>query len=307
MTRAILALAFLASAPAFAGHGHGYGHDHHHQRPGVVRGTLMVQNLTGRQINLYADGAIVASLAPGATPVYLPVGVHELSVRVDGRVLNRITTHIDAYSAASWRVDAPATSELRVHNPLPIPVVVTGPGGATRTIPAYGEAFFAHVPVGSHALTVRRTSGQVLERRSLSVGPWEPAAYSVRPPSTGVVVVDNEQPKDLAIFVDGVRVAWVSGFGETALELSPGYHRLDMVDDCGRYSYTLRSVGVEIDRYDDRRVEVFGGPQPRGPAVSVDMTIHQPPPIKEPTRAGGVRAEGRYETREVAVSVHARP
>lgn len=293
MLSTLIAFAALLAAPAQAGHGHGHGHDRGHehhearcscddhqpQRPSRAWAKLSVRNSTGRHVDLYADGVYLQTLAPGVNDLRLRPGELRLSARVEGRVIERFDYSIAPHQELLWRVDAPSIGQLLIRNPLPMAVNVIGPDGLAHDIPAYGELTLRGVPVGWTSITVRRPGGGLMESRSVEVNPWDLNAMSVRPPSTGLVHVDNDLRRPLRVYVDGRPTSHIAGDGRLTLELTPGFHRVDLVDDNGRYAQTVRSFGVDVDVYAPSRLELDRPMEPQRPnhgsTVSVSMHGHR--------------------------------
>ncbi|MCB9797252.1 MAG: hypothetical protein H6741_31575 [Alphaproteobacteria bacterium] len=289
MLSTLVALAALLAAPAQAGHDHGRSHEHSElrcscdahqpQRPSQAWAKVSVRNSTGRAVDLYADGVYVQSLPPGSSELRLRPGLVNLSARVEGRVIERLSYDLAPRQELMWRVDAPSIGQLLIRNPLPMAVNVIGPDGLAYDIPAYGEITLRGVPVGWASVTVRRPGGGLLETRSVEVNPWDLSAMSVRPPSTGLVYVDNDLHRPLRVFVDGRPTSHIAGDGRLTLELAPGFHRVDLVDDNGRYAQTVRSFGVDVDLYAPSRLEIDRPMEPQrpnpGPTVSVSVHGHR--------------------------------
>lgn len=225
--------------------------------PAAQRAELFVENRTGRMVDLFVDGVRVQSAAPGSMVLRILGGRHTLEARVEGRVISRWTADARPYERVRWAIDAPRVGELRVKNPLPIPVIVEVAGMA-RTVPAYGDLSLAAVPVGRFDMTVRRTSGQVLDVVNFALGPWDPARLVLSPPSRGLVVVENEQNRPLSLYADGRMVGQVMPHQQTTLEMPLGDVRIDLVDETGRYSQLLESVRLRVDPFEPERIEVRG-------------------------------------------------
>lgn len=225
--------------------------------PAAQRAELVVENRTGRVVELFVDGVRVHSAAPGATALRILHGRHALEARVEGRVVSRWTADARPHERVFWPIDAPNVGEVRVRNPLPIAAVVEL-AGVARTVPAYGELVLPAIPVGRHNVTVRRTTGQVLDILDLALGPWDAARMVLSPPTRGLVVVENDQNRPLSLYADGRMVGQVMPFQQTTVELPLGDVRIDLVDETGRYSQLLESVRLRVDPFEVERVEVRG-------------------------------------------------
>lgn len=255
-----LLLALLSVQPA-AAQGHQRPQSKDHQRPshGHVRtGELQVQNHTRRTLDLYVDGAWWCSVTPGKSLISLPQGDHRVRLELDGRLVKRASVDIDPWDISTVRVQAPDSASVRVVNPLPIDVIVELPYGGTHRIAADSSLVLDGMPVGTLDLKVRRVSGHALSSLSVDVDPWDGGSTRVRTPSTGLVELVNNESFDLAIYIDGTRYGRVDAGAARMVELGLGDHRVDLVDERGRYDTTLYSRQIDVQRYSADSVRTPG-------------------------------------------------
>jgi hypothetical protein len=255
-----LLLALLSAHPA-AAQSHERPQGRGHQRPDhahVRTGELQLQNHTRRTLDLYVDGTWWCSVAPGRATISLPEGDHRVRLELDGRLVKRASVDIDPWDASKLHVDAPDSASVRVVNPLPIDVIVELPYGGTHRIAAESSLTLDGMPVGTLNLSVRRVSGHALSNLSVDVDAWDGGSTRVRKPSTGLVELVNNESFDLAIYIDGTRYGRVDAGAVRMVELGLGDHRVDLVDERGRYDSTLYSRRVDVERYAAESVRTPG-------------------------------------------------
>jgi hypothetical protein len=165
--------------------------------------------------------------------------------------------HSERHSHAHSQHQRPAearTGSIRVVNPLPMPVLVELEDGRTRRVESRAETVFTGMPVRTHALAIRRTSGELLDRVDLKVRPDSPATTVVKPPELGLVVVDNNSARPLTVYVNGRRKGTVGAYDRMTLQLGPSSIRLDLVDEGGRTGVLVRSEELKVDLYKTARL-----------------------------------------------------
>lgn len=238
----------------------GHGHVEVVVAPRPSAASLVVVNDTGRPLDISVDGRAWATVWGRSEAIGLPPGNHQIVASVDGRHVDAWSEVFHPRSSRTWRVSAPAFGEVVVSNPLPIPVQVTAWSGATQVVGPRGEVMFTGLPVGGMSFQVTRMSGLPLDGLSVNVDPWAVSSVRVEAPRLGVVWLESRDGRDLAVYVDGRYSGRLAARSALALEVDPGRHRVDLVDDRGRYSQTVDSMTVDVDRYQEARLDVRGEP-----------------------------------------------
>lgn len=281
----LLSGAAIAGPHHRGGHGHVEAHSHgghcDHGRVEVViaprvpsTAALVVVNDTGRPLDISIDGRSWATVYGRSETIGLPPGNHRVVAAVDGRMLDAWSDVFHPRSSRTWRVGAPAFGEVVVRNPLPIPVQVTAWNGATQVVGPRGEVMFTGLPVGGMSFQVTRMSGLPLDGFSVNVDPWAVSSARVEAPRLGVVWLESRDGRDLAVYVDGRYSGRLGARSSLALEVDPGRHRVDIVDDGGRYSHTVESMTVDVDRYQEARLDVRGAPPPAPGGRHGQVSVH---------------------------------
>jgi hypothetical protein len=234
-------------------------------------GLVRIDNHTGRQAELRIDGmpasrlGLTGSLAINESrEVRLPLGRHDL-VLVDARTgseLDRLSFNTIAFRDHSWTAAAPRIGDLVLTNPLPMAVLVEVPGRSDLTLAAGQSRTLVGLPVGSMLVSFHRLGGETLADLRVAVAPYEQARLVVPVPNMGVVEVTNHTGRGAIVRVDGRTTSTLQSGQAQRLSLSPGDHRVELVDERGR---RLESRMVRIDRYVDQRLDLGA------PALSCDM------------------------------------
>ena len=224
----------------------------------VSSGLVRVENHTGRPGDVVADGRLVASLDDGqSAEIVTRLGRVELVLSSHGRALATTSLAVGAYDNLVWRAVAPATGDLLVQNPLPMPVYVTTDNGRSTTVKPYGAATIHAVQVGRTTLTAHRTSGEPLARGTVEVRPYDVARWTVPAPATGLVQIRNDDARALEVWMDGARLSFVNPRGQVTLEVKVGTHRVQLRDTAGRM---LLDTRVEVDGFETAQVRWSQGP-----------------------------------------------
>ena len=240
----LLLATLLTANPALAGHEHSSSR---HVRP-ASQGSVLIDNTTRKTLSIWSDGQFLAAVGSGRTVVRLPEGRVDLVARADDRVVDRISASVRSDRQVSWTVEKPATGILRVENPLPIDVFVELPDGRSRRVEANGSISWAGMDLGDCQITFRRTDGALLQRKQVHIGAWEATRVKVKKPSTGIVLVQNDLPYAVVVYVDGRKKVTLGAYESRQIHLAPGQVRVDLVDGRG-HGGRIESAQVDVDRY----------------------------------------------------------
>ena len=117
----------------------------------------------------------------------------------------------------------------------------------------------AHVTLPLGQTTLRaEVDGFTFLRGSVNVSSHG-SQFTISPPRTGALVIDNDSPVDLTVYIDGQWTALTGGDDRLVLDLRPGEYRVDVVDERG-HGQTLRTEYVMISGYRVAEVEVHSAP-----------------------------------------------
>jgi len=231
--------------------------------PAAVDTLMAVRNPLDRSVRLRVDGMDRGALgAFGSTRVAVAPGPHTVELVLDGRSVARETEYTQIYADNRWDPRVAMIGDLVVRNPLPIPVTLVAANGQARTVQAYGSTTFAGVGQGGFPLSVRRADGgEVVAQLLPQVRAFVTTVAEVTPPRMGVVAVQSVARSSTRVFVDGRFLAALSPGTFQRLELTPGMHQVQVIDDRGR---TLELRSLRIDRYDVAMLRVEGRDQDGG-------------------------------------------
>lgn len=272
-------------------------------------GLVRIDNQTGRPAELRIDGMPASRLGlAGSFAVHesrelrLPLGRHDLAL-VDARSgveLDRMSFNTIAFRDHSWTAAAPRIGDLVLTNPLPMAVVVEVPGRGDLTLAAGQSRTLVGLPVGSMLVSVHRQGGETLADLRVAVAPYEQARLVVPVPTLGVVEVSNLTGRAAALHVDGRTISTLAAGQARRLSLTPGDHRVELLDDRGR---RLESRLVRVDRYVDQRLELGA------PAMSCDMPHDDHDHHGGSNHGASAHADGgdRWTGREGSSASHQRP
>ena len=213
----------------------------------IESGLVRVDNRTGLDATLRVDGVSQGTLADGASrEVKTALGRVSFELVSSGRVLASTVTTVSPYADEAWRAEAPRTGDLSVANPLPVPVLVSVSGVATRTIDPYERATFSRIDVGAATVTAMRLDGAAIAYTTVEIRPYEARLWTIPAPKTGFVQLHNDEARSLRLYVDGRLETTLAPRQDLRLELAAGLHRVEAVDSAGR---KVLSVTVDVDRY----------------------------------------------------------
>ena len=172
------------------------------------RGLVRVVNDTGVYAEVLADGRELARLRPGQSQVLsLSLGSTTLSMVANGVLVQRDYVYVRPFVEATIVGRAPGRADLLVYNPFPFSITLTCDRGMTRTVEPRARVVYDDVAVGTFHLVARRTNGQVVDDERIRVDPWRGASWTIDPPSTGLVRLDNEHHEPVRVYQQGQLVA----------------------------------------------------------------------------------------------------
>lgn len=221
------------------------------------RGLVRVVNDTGVYAELLADGREVAELRPGqAQVVSLSLGNTSLVLVANGVAVERARVDVRPFIETTLVGRAPARADLVVYNPFPFAVTLTCDRGLSRVVEARGRVVYDDVPVGSFHLVARRSSGQVVDDERIAVDPWRGGAWTIDPPTTGLVRLDNEHHEPVRVYQSGRLVATLGARQDSTVTLAVGSTTLEVREFDGRM---VDREFLTVDPYRTTTVE-FGWP-----------------------------------------------
>jgi hypothetical protein len=259
---ASLASLIFVATPALA---HGLQNaipvDSIHVRPAEARLSVRVDNDVGRALTVFADGKEIAVVPPGSRQrIAVNRDVRLLEARVGTRRIDRLK--MDGGDRI-WEVERPTETSVLVKNPLPISVQVTI-DGRTRTLAAGATQLFAHTDVKSRTLVARRLSGQVIDRDTVRLSPFEDLVWQIDRPDQGLVEIQNRWSTSIQVVING-RVVGVLEAGQSqtfSARAGRAEIELSRLNRSGRVGSQVLDARIRIDRYD--RSLVVTGPTGRG-------------------------------------------
>lgn len=238
----------------------------------AYEGRLTVVNSTGLDGRLYIDGVDRGALAAGAerTLVLPPSQGARVELRSERYVLDVGSARVLSGADTRYVADAPPIAEVRIKNPLTVPVRVTLGELPPVTVAAGDTITVDAVAVGAVPVTVRLTSGRVIETASVSVRPYKGGRIVIEGPARAAVAVHNVGSQSARIWIDGNLLASVDGYGDQVHELGVGPHQVVVRDARGN---TLVNQTLVVTAFGDNEL-VFGAasctmPEERGFSASV--------------------------------------
>lgn len=216
---------------------------------------VLVHNDSPFYAQLFVDGRPDASFAPGESRVITTdVGRTDLSLVANGRTLERQVMELRAFEERRWIVSPPRLGTLVVSNPHPIDMKLTAENGVTRTVPAYGTVTFADLAPGELDVTARRATGEYVDREEAQIRPGATTAWRIDAPRTGFLALDSDHYLRVDVKIDERRMTSLSPDAVGRLELSVGWHEVEVRDERGR---EILDTWVEVKPFDVARVN-FG-------------------------------------------------
>jgi len=208
---------------------------------------VKVENDSDRTADLVMDGRVVSVFGAHQTRVVtVSVGRHDLAMVAGDWTIDRTVLDVRAFREPVFIAEMPRANDLVVVNPLPIAVQLTADNGMSQILEARGRTVFAQVPLGSFHVSARRLSGERIDDIYATIRPEGPTSAQVDPPSLGLVAVHNDAPMRVSLVVDG-RVVRSLGVEEDArLEVTPGAHHMEVIDDRG---HRIVESWLTVDRY----------------------------------------------------------
>jgi len=218
---------------------------------------VLVTNQSGFYAQLEVDDRPSGSFKPGESRVVsLPLGRADLEMTAEGRTFARTRLDLRAFEEPRWLAEAPRVGSLVVTNPLPIAVQLVCDKGLVRTVPAFGQTRYADLAPGTFRLTARRTTGEYIDRESAEIRVGGTTGWSLDAPRTGFVTLDSDHFLGSTVEIDDRRMADLAPDGQRRLELSVGWHEVEVRDERGR---ELADRWIEVKPYDVATV-AFGSP-----------------------------------------------
>lgn len=216
---------------------------------------LLVTNQSAFYAQLIVDGKADATFHPGEAKV-VPVraGRRDLALTADGRTLSNTRMDVRPFEEPRWLVDVPRVGTLVVTNPLPIAIELVCDKGLVRSVGAYGQTTYATLPLGGFRLTARRTSGEYIDGETAEIRPGAVTNWRVDAPRTGLVSLDSDHWLGTRIEIDDRKVAELGADGSRRLDLSVGWHEIEVRDERGR---ELVDTWIEVKPFETTRVS-FG-------------------------------------------------
>ncbi|MCP4809430.1 MAG: hypothetical protein GY913_18625 [Proteobacteria bacterium] len=175
MSTILFALAAGLSSPAHA-HSDHHGHSHHsshsthssHARP-ASSGVVLVDNRSGRSLDLYVDGRFVETVRSGKSSVRLSLGQHVLALKAGDRTIESRSVNVRSGSTASLRVDKPDAGIVVLTNHEHYDVVVYVDGKQRTRIEAHGSTTIHIHGEARIDLVDERGSDRMLTSRMVNV------------------------------------------------------------------------------------------------------------------------------------------
>ncbi|MFN7143368.1 MAG: hypothetical protein ACK4YP_06295 [Myxococcota bacterium] len=234
---------------------------------------VLVHNDSPFYAQLFLDGRPDASFAPGeARVVTTDVGRADLSLVANGRTLERQVLELRAFEERRWIVSPPRLGTLVVSNPHPIDVKLVAENGIVRTVPAYGTATFADLPPGELDVTARRATGEYIDREEAQIRPGATTAWRIDAPRTGFLTLDSDHYLGVDVKIDERRMTSISPDEVERLELSVGWHEVEVRDERGR---EILDTYIEVKPFEVARASFGRGYHERADRDDHDRDRHR--------------------------------
>ena len=221
------------------------------------RGLVRVENNTGRAGYLVVDGERERMLDPGEVVIVeLPVGVARLSLKHRERSVFSETVEVRPFQAAFFTPEI-LTGELRVENPLRIPVRVELEGEQARLVEPRSSVLFRDLVEGRLTVRFETLDGLKIEGQSIRIRAGGRRSIEIPEPTLAQLELQSDSPRPADVYVDSTLVGSLGARGDLRLILEPGTHRVQVRDPAGRLLLDRR---VQVDVYETLtlRVEVEG-------------------------------------------------
>ncbi len=220
-----------------------------HQESSLVvpafEGRLVVRNQTGRSGRLRLDGRDRGPLSSGAERVLvLDPGVVSVQLVQADRVLMSQRATVRSGQRALLEARAPSVADLRLRNPLPIPVIVQVEGREARRLGVGESLVLQGMSTGPARIEVRQLNGRAVARGTVQVDPFDGAAFVVPLPQQGPMRLVNLGNRSVDLYVDGRRVGSCAPRQQTEIMLAIGEREL-VLRDRGGDRLLRTSVQVE--------------------------------------------------------------
>lgn len=221
---------------------------------------VLVTNATPIEADLMIGANVMAHLLPGAqTIIATRPGLTSMSLVANGRALASTRMDLRPYTEPVWTVNRPATAQLVVTNPLPMPIRVAADGRGSRVVDAFQRTVFDDLPIGMVRVTATRLSGERVDDDVFDLRYGSTASWRVDAPITGLVRVDSEHGRTVWVGLDGWNMGSVAPWGEAVVEVPVGWQRLIVTDDRG---FRVEDDWVEVRPYEIVTMRAaIGGPQ----------------------------------------------
>lgn len=210
-------------------------------------GLVKVENDSDRAADLVVDGRVVTTFGAYQTRIVsVPLGRHDLAMVAGAWTIDRTVLDVRAFREPVFISEMPRANDLVVVNPLPIAVQLTADSGLSQVVEARGQAVFAQVPLGNFHVTARRLTGERIDDIYATIRPEARTSAQVDPPSLGLVAIHNDAPMTVNVWVDGRMVRTVGSEQDIRIEVAPGGHHIEAIDERGRL---IIESWVTVDRY----------------------------------------------------------
>jgi hypothetical protein len=210
-------------------------------------GLVKVENDSDRAADLVVDGRVVTVFGAHQTRIVsVSLGRHDLAMVAGAWTIDRTVLDVRAFREPVFISEMPRANDLVVVNPLPIAVQLSTDSGMSQVVEARGQAVFAQVPLGSFHVSARRLTGERIGDIYATIRPEARTSAQVDAPALGLVAIHNDAPMGVSLLVDGRRVRTLGSEQDARIELAPGGHHIEAIDERGR---RILESWVTVDRY----------------------------------------------------------
>lgn len=238
----LIALGLVATAPAYA----------------YQSGSILVVNESGGDMNVTLPEWRESTLVRAGERALIDAPLGTTTVRAtyvqlgDRRLLETETVVVHPYGASVVVLQPDTQTRLAVTNDTNANASLFGDGRFLADMYP-GETELVKLPVGSVHLQLVSDSGRTLGETDLRARPYADLKWTVDSPRTGSFVVDSDVAIPTTILVDGHVVAHVNANAQRTLELSVGWHRVQVVDPRDR---RIEDEWIEVTPYGVARMNV---------------------------------------------------
>lgn len=215
---------------------------------------ILIRNNYDIPATVTINDRVVATLTPHEARVLTtPAGSARLVMTANSRILDQKQMTLVPFAEPVWTVDPPRVADLVISNPLPIPVVLTCDRGLVRTVAPRGQTVYDDLPLGSFHLTARRVTGEYIDDATTAIRYDITNMWRVDAPTTGIVVLDNDNRMPTRLYVDGALRESLSPGEDERLTLPLGWHELTAMD---AERHRVLSTWIEVRPYDTAEVRI---------------------------------------------------